>query len=465
LVDSLFHRQLFDSLNDGAIYLDAHGKILRWNRAMETISGRTASSVLHCNWSPNLIGLLNEDETPVTQDTCPLSHSLKFNSKHSASLCLRHPSGETIQIEMSSIPLFSSAQSLAGFVVLIHDDSKENDLARKVETLHAIATQDPLTKVANRSELNRRLEELVASYNSAGMPSAVIMCDIDFFKRINDTYSHQAGDEALITFSALLREFARKDDLVARYGGEEFVVLCQGCDIGSATARAEELRKKIERTPVPAIGGKSMTSSFGVTEFQPGDDADTLIARADRAMMTAKETGRNRVVQMGAGSSWNPTAVAAAAKAEVEAKRSSWLNWFTGTSESIESREFLSAVPIEVAIQKLEGFVNDHNAELLSNSDNEISIRVIGGQGRRGEHRIAMLMNVKVLNVQVCTTGRSKVYQNRTKFSVTIHPVKSRDRRQSVIEGQARQLILSFQAYVVGQEIDESLKASIILPR
>jgi hypothetical protein len=168
-------------------------------------------------------------------------------------------------------------------------------------------------------------------------------------------------------------------------------------------------------------------------------------------------------VQLGAGNSCikphEPS------EATAESKRNSWLNWFNGKSEPIAAREFLSAVPIEVAIQKLEGFVSDHKAELLSNSDSEISIRVIGGQGRRGEHRIAMLMNVRVQNVQVCTSGRSKVYQNRSKFTVAIYPVKPRDRRQSVIEGQAHQIMLSFQAYIVGQEIDEVLKASIILPR
>src|SRR5690606_18211365 len=126
-------------------------------------------------------------------------------------------------------------------------------------------------------------------------------CDIDHFKRINDTYGHQAGDEALVTFASVLRECSREGDLVARYGGEEFVLLCAACDNPCATARAEEIRRIIERTPVPSLGGNTMTASFGVTEHQAGDSAATIIARADRALLTAKNTGRNRVVQLGAG--------------------------------------------------------------------------------------------------------------------------------------------------------------------
>lgn len=465
-VDSLFHHRLLESLGDGAIYLDWQGKILSWNHAMEALSGRPAAGVLHCNWSPKLLGLVNEDDSPINQDNCPLLQSLKTCSKQSVRMKLiHHVSGKSVQVELSSIPLFSKQRSFTGFIILIHDDSRESDLVRRMETLHAIATQDPLTKVANRAELNRCLEELINEYTTTGVRGSLIMCDIDFFKRINDNYSHQAGDEALITFAALLRESARKYDLVARYGGEEFIILCQACDIGAAHARAEELRIKVERTPIPALNGSSLSSSFGVTELQPGDDVDTAIARADRALLTAKQTGRNRVVQMGAGNVAEIDETSSKAKLEVEKKRSSWLNWFSRNVEPIEVREYLSAVPIEVALQKLEGFVNDHKAELLSHSDSEISIRVLGGQGRRGECRIAMLLNVKIQHVQFSQAGRSRTYQNRTKFTVTIHPVKPRDRRQSVIEGQARQLILSFQAYIVGQEIDDKLQESIILPR
>ncbi len=464
MVDSLFHHRLLESLPDAAIYLDSQGKILSWNRAAETLSGREAGTVLHCTWSPNMIGLSNDDGSPVTLNTCPLQQSVRTSSKYSADMKLTHSSGRIIQVEFTSIPLFTSTSSLAGFVILIRDDSRESDLVKKVQTLHAIATQDPLTKVANRAELNRRLDEFVAEHAASGSPGSIIMCDIDFFKRINDNFSHQAGDEALITFAAVLRESARKDDLVARYGGEEFVILCEGCDIASAHSRAEQLRKTVERTPVPALRGKTMTSSFGVTELQAGDDAETLMARADRALMTAKETGRNRVVELGAGSAWNRAEKAISRGPEHDAKRRGWLSWFTGNNQPIEVRELLSAVPIEVAIQKLEGFVGDHKAEILNTSENELSIRVVGGQGRRGEHKIAMLLNIKMQSVKFCT-NRTKVYQNRTLFNVTIHPVKPRDRRQTVIAGQAHQIMLSFQAYIVGQEIDEELRQSIIMPR
>jgi diguanylate cyclase (GGDEF)-like protein len=382
---------------------------------------------------------------------------------------LKQPSGKVLQVDLTTIPLFTEQGSFAGFVVLIRDDSVQTDLESRVRTLHQIATQDPLTKVANRNELNRELESTILSHSSSGTPAAVIMCDIDYFKRINDTYSHQAGDDALVTFAGLLRDSARKDDLVARYGGEEFVILCQACDISAAHARAEDLRRLVERTPVPSLGNSQMTASFGVTVLQPGDNMETFIARADRALMTAKQTGRNRVVQLGSGGR-NPSTSEAdgrRAAADAEPRRSNWLSWFTSSEAPVCKREYLSAVPFGVAIQKLEGFVGDHKAEIVSTDADRVTIRVVGGQNgrRRGEHGIAMLMQVDIQQVEFFTSGRNRAYQSRTKFAVQLHPVRPRDRRHSVIEGQAHQILLSFQAYIVGEEIDEQLRKSIILPR
>ena len=124
-------------------------------------------------------------------------------------------------------------------------------------------------------------------------------------------------------------------------------------------------------------------------------------------------------------------------------------------------------MPIEIAIQKLQGFVRDHKAEILSTTDDRLSVRIRGIEGarRRGEYPVAMIMNLDVRQVQFCTQGRTKVYQNRTRFSVSLHPVKARDRRQTALQGQAQQILLSFQAYIVGQEIDDDLQAAIIEPR
>lgn len=470
LVNVLFHHRLLDSLNDGTIYLDNQGKILHWNLAAEQMTGRSSESVLHCMWSPALLGLQTEDGQVLDRENCPLQSALATNTKYSARLGVKHVNGKSCKVDFTAIPMFTSEGGFAGMILLIRDASLQSELMQQVQTLHAKATQDALTKVANRAELNRRLEEFVVEHSASGVPGSVIMCDIDFFKRINDKFSHQAGDEALITFASILRDNVRKSDLVARYGGEEFVILCDACDITVAQTQAEKLRRIVETTPVPALKGATMTSSFGVTQLQVGDDHDTFLSRADRALITAKESGRNRVVQLGSGlsnSSQLPTNPHVEDRSSSTDQRSGWLGWFVSQSASILSREYLSAVPLEIAMQKLEGFVKDHAAEVLSTTKNQLSVRIrsVAGARRRGEHPVPMILNIDFVEVQYRSQARNAAYQSRTKFSVSFCPVKSRDRRQSAFEGQAHQLLLSFQAYIVGQEIDEQLKLAINEPR
>src|SRR5690606_33209115 len=171
----------------------------------------------------------------------------------------------------------------------------------KCMALHAQTTRDPLTQVANRAEFDRMLALFIDAHQETGLPCSLIMADIDNFKKINDTFGHQAGDEAIVTFASLLKSMCRTGDLVARYGGEEFAVLCADCNNATAAARAEEMRKKLSETVHASLANHLFTASFGVTELQDGDSPETMIRRADRALLQAKDQGRNQVVQLGAG--------------------------------------------------------------------------------------------------------------------------------------------------------------------
>jgi diguanylate cyclase (GGDEF)-like protein len=125
------------------------------------------------------------------------------------------------------------------------------------------------------------------------------MCDLDHFKSINDTHGHQAGDTAIITFASLLKTMCRSGDLVARYGGEEFAILCADCTNAAAARKAEGIRKSLSEVKHACLGNESFTASFGVTELQTGDTPETMLRRADRALLQAKDQGRNQVVQLG----------------------------------------------------------------------------------------------------------------------------------------------------------------------
>ena len=167
--------------------------------------------------------------------------------------------GEKVSFDAQTAPVLTRTASLIGATLLMFDASSRVDLERQVESLHVQAAQDGLTKIANRAEFDRRHEALVRLHHDRRTPYSLIICDLDHFKKVNDTYGHQAGDEALVAFAALLKKFCRAGDLVARYGGEEFVVLCTDCDNATATARAEAIREAWAGKPHPMLGGKCLT--------------------------------------------------------------------------------------------------------------------------------------------------------------------------------------------------------------
>jgi len=170
----------------------------------------------------------------------------------------------------------------------------ELQLKEKNTELEYLSITDPLTQLYNRTKLDAILDHEMARserYNSA---LGIIILDIDYFKRINDTFGHQRGDQVLIKFAHLLKENIRQVDTVGRWGGEEFVIICPEAKLEQTLKLAEKLRIIVERHSFEEVGSK--TASFGLTAFREGDTSTTLLARADRALYDAKEQGRNRVV-------------------------------------------------------------------------------------------------------------------------------------------------------------------------
>lgn len=166
-------------------------------------------------------------------------------------------------------------------------------------TLREERDRDSLTGVLNRRGLETRVTSWIHGRRSADR-SAVVVCDIDRFKRINDEFGHGVGDQVLVGFAQLLQHEARHDDLVARLGGEEFAIVLRDCPVDRAVALAERLRDKIETTSFDGMPAhRPVTCSFGVTALN-GNDLWRAIERADRYLYAAKRSGRNRTVADGA---------------------------------------------------------------------------------------------------------------------------------------------------------------------
>lgn len=176
------------------------------------------------------------------------------------------------------------------------------DVRGHIEAIEQLSVQDELTGLYNRRFLFSSGLKLVAAALRAGQPCCCLMFDVDHFKRVNDTFGHQAGDHVLSHIGALLAGAIRRSDLAARYGGEEFAVLLVGADLDQGLDQAERIRRAMAEKPCEAAGRRlSVTVSvgvaavYGVREF--GEAAlDDLLARADAALYAAKAAGRNRVM-------------------------------------------------------------------------------------------------------------------------------------------------------------------------
>ncbi len=176
-----------------------------------------------------------------------------------------------------------------------------NEMAKKLEdysgTLKKLANIDALTQVPNRLYLNDFLEQTFEQFKVNEAPFCVMEFDIDFFKNVNDTYGHAAGDQVLYQFSKLLHSFFRSSDLFARYGGEEFVAVLPGASIALARTRANQVLEAVRKTPFDTGTGVTvdLTVSIGVSEALPGDASwEDALQRSDQALYTAKNNGRNQ---------------------------------------------------------------------------------------------------------------------------------------------------------------------------
>ncbi|HSN27514.1 MAG TPA: diguanylate cyclase [Kofleriaceae bacterium] len=168
-------------------------------------------------------------------------------------------------------------------------------LYKQMETM---ATTDGLTGLTNHRTFQARFEDLLQRAQRHGHKVALLLCDVDHFKRVNDTYGHPIGDEVLRRVAKVLQEVPRKIDIPCRYGGEEFAVLLDNVDVAQAKAVADRIRIEISKVVVDTEKGPlSVTESVGVAAFpDDGRDRATLIERADLALYHAKHTGRNRVI-------------------------------------------------------------------------------------------------------------------------------------------------------------------------
>jgi two-component system cell cycle response regulator len=172
----------------------------------------------------------------------------------------------------------------------------EDNLVAAREEMRFKATHDPLTTLWNRGKILETLDHML----QLERPLAVLLCDIDHFKRINDSHGHLVGDAVLGEIAGRLRNAVRQDDAIGRYGGEEFLILLAGCDERTLQERAEQVCVKVSEKAIDTEGDAIFaTVSIGAIAVNSDNDsvaAQNILRRVDEALYLAKENGRNRVV-------------------------------------------------------------------------------------------------------------------------------------------------------------------------
>lgn len=306
-----FAVNLMEHLVVPTFVLDPDCRVIIWNRACERLTGVKAAEVVGTqnHWKafyaePRMcladvlaLGKAHELDALYSYHTEPSpaehGHGLKAEN-----WCVMPRVAEPLYLAIDAGPIYAEAGQLIAVVETLRDmtDYKNAQIA-----LQQQATLDGLTGIANRRSFDEKLHVEWSRAQRYGEAISLILADVDYFKRYNDHYGHQGGDECLRAVAGLLqREIFRPTDMAARYGGEEFAIILPATSLEGALTVAERLRSDIEAMAIPHSGseiGPSVTLSIGVASLTPTREslANTLITQADKALYQAKAQGRNQV--------------------------------------------------------------------------------------------------------------------------------------------------------------------------
>lgn len=274
---------VFTSMREGVIVLNQTGMIVDYNPAvMKAIPGLNAHVI-----GKRIMDILEGNQQLIRIISEGQERDYKVEEK-----------GEAIHYHIRFSPVLLKNKQEIGKIITFVDVTDRVVLQEKLQQL---ACMDGLTHVFNRSYFMRKAEKVFSALRKNGGNVSVIMFDIDHFKRINDTYGHEAGDCVLKNVAAVAKECLRESDIIGRYGGEEFIICLPNTHLVAANQIANRIRTRISDSFIRNHGNEiRVTSSFGVSnaDINAGEDRHSihsLMRDADKALYTAKNNGRNCV--------------------------------------------------------------------------------------------------------------------------------------------------------------------------
>ncbi|WP_169357064.1 GGDEF domain-containing protein [Thermodesulfobacterium hveragerdense] len=227
----------------------------------------------------------------LADDRCAICEAISKGEEFTGDMVLKKKDGSYLIANVKVSHVRDELGKVVETVVCFWDITLRKKLE---EALYWNSITDPLTRLFNRRFIATVLENLKEKASESNQPFSVIMIDIDNFKRTNDLYGHDVGDEVLKVLAETLRGQLREQDLVGRWGGEEFIVVLPETDLKNAVWVAEKLRKAVEDLEI-GIHRLKITISLGVSEYKLEEEISNLIKRADSALYLAKRSGKNCV--------------------------------------------------------------------------------------------------------------------------------------------------------------------------
>ena len=252
--------------------------------------------IKYSEWRNTIVNMIwGEDQETFLEKSNPeyLKAKLKPGKNLSFDCQMKNLEGQFIWVRLIFGRIDTTSEHDYRFVFMvqnIHEDSMR--LFKELKKFENLASFDPLTEVFNHGRIETELNNAIVELNGCDGQSSLMMLDIDYFKKVNDTYGHAVGDETLKAFTRCVKEaVASYDFRIGRWGGEEFVFVCYGYDSNSIQEIAENIRTSVESRIFDTIG--HITCSIGITCIGENDTADSAFKRLDEALYDAKTSGRN----------------------------------------------------------------------------------------------------------------------------------------------------------------------------
>lgn len=291
-----FYIQVLDNLYEGVYFVDNNRRITYWNKSAEAISGYSRDDVLGQPCWNNILKHIDQSCHTHCQDSCPLAWTLADGETREVELYLHHKQGHRVPVSLRVSPLRDEQGNICGAIEIFVDNSAKAAILERVEELEKMAMVDHLTKLPNRRYLEAKLPHILSEYQETGLAVGVLFIDVDHFKKINDIYGHDIGDEVLKMVANTLIINCRASDIFCRWGGEEFVGILHNVTDKQLEEISNKLRVLVAASSLD-IGQSEIkvTISIGATISRPNDTPKSLLKRADDLMYYSKQTGRDRV--------------------------------------------------------------------------------------------------------------------------------------------------------------------------